>query len=156
MTGKNIPLQFFSYFELVTLLFHWQKVVLGKNHSWYMRKERCHCSYPYCKKWFPLIITCLLHWRSGAQVFKEKKRSFERLLEANLRGASPLWFRTSWISRSSLLGYNIHITHEILNHSYPPMPSNTGSPAMGKRKRNYVSYPKFVKIILEPLEARWS
>jgi len=86
--------------------------------------------------------------------FQGKKRSFERILEADLRGASSLWFRTSWSSRSSLLGSNLHLTHEILNHTYPPMPLNTGSPPMGKRRKNCVAYPNSVKIILESLEAR--
>ena len=114
-----------------------------------MSKKWCHHSFPYCKKWCPLSTACLLHWRSGSRVFKEKKRSFKRILEADLRGASSLWFRTNWISRSSLLGSNLHLTHEILNHAYPPMPLNTGSTPMGKGRKNCVSYSNYVKIILE-------
>ena len=52
------------------------------------------------------------------------------------------------------LGSNMHLTDEILNHAYPPMPLNTGSPPMGKRRKNCVTYPNSVKIILESLEAR--
>ena len=116
-----------------------------------MSKERCHCSFPYCKKWFPLIFSCFLHWRSDARVLKAKKRSFERLLEADLHGASSLLFRTSWSSRSSLLGSNIHLTHEILNHTYPPVPLNTVSSPMGKKRKYYVEHPNSIKIILESI-----
>ena len=128
----------------------------SQHHSWYMRKERCHHSFPYCKKRFPVITFGLLLWRSGTQVLKEKKRSFERILKYDLHRASSLWFRTSWILRSSLLGSNIHLTHDILNHTYPPMPLNIGSPPMGKERKNCISYPNSIKIILESLEARWS
>ena len=67
--------------------------------------------------------------------FEGQKRSFERILEACLCGASSLWFRTIWSLRSSLLGSNIHLTHEILNHTYPPMPLNTSSSPMEKGGR---------------------
>jgi len=119
-----------------------------------MRKERCHRSFPNYKNLCPLITAYLLLWISGARVLNAKKRSFERLLEADLRGASSLWFRTKWSSRSSLLGSNLHLIDEILNHTYPPMPLNTSSSPMGKRRKNCVAYPNSVKIILESLEAR--
>ena len=54
----------------------------------------------------------------------------------------------------SILGSYLHLTHDILNHTYPPMPLNTGSPPMGKGRKNSVAYPNSVKIILESLEAR--
>ena len=83
--------------------------------------------------------------------FEGKKRSFKRIFKDYLCGASSLWFRTTWSSRSSLLVSYLHLTHEILNHTYPPMPLNTGSPPMGKRRKNCVSYPNSVKIIHESL-----
>ena len=87
--------------------------------------------------------------------FEGKKRSFKRILKACLCGASSLWFRTRWSSRSSLLGSNPHLTNDILNHTYPPMPLNTSPSPMGQRRKNCVSYPNSVKTILESLEARF-
>ena len=81
--------------------------------------------------------------------FQGKKRSFERILEADLRGASSLWLRTSWSLRSSLFGSNLHLT---LRSSTIPL--NTGSHPMGQRRKNCVAYPNSVKIILDSLETR--
>ena len=88
--------------------------------------------------------------------FKGKKGSFERLLEAYLRGASSLWFRITWSSRSFIFWSSFHLIHHFLNHSYPPMPLNTGSSPMGERGKNCVEHLKSFKIILELLEERWS
>ena len=38
-------------------------------------------------------------------------------------------------SRSILVGYPLHLTHDILNHPYPPMAISIGSPPMGKRRK---------------------
>ena len=116
-----------------------------------MSKERFHHFFPQYKKRCPLITTYLLLCRRSALVLKEKKRSFERILEACLHGASSLWFRTSWSSISFIFGSHLHLTHEILNHTYPPMPLNTGSPPMGKRRKDCVAHPNSIKIILESI-----
>ena len=81
---------------------------------------------------YHFLFASLEEWCSS---FQGKKRSFERILKVDLHGGSSLWFRTSWSLRSFILGSYLHLTHEILNHSYPPMPLNTSSPPWEKGGR---------------------
>ena len=118
-----------------------------------MSKEWFHHFYTYFKKRYPLNTACFLHWRIGAGVFKEKREASRGFSKLAFVEPHPYGLGTTWSSRSSLFGTPFHLTHEILNHTYPPMPLNTGSSPMERRK-NCVSYPHSVKIILELLEER--
>ena len=116
-----------------------------------MRKEWCHHFYPYCKKRYPLNTACFLHWRSGARVFKAKREASRGFLNLASVEPHPYGLGTSWSSRSSLFGSYLHLTHEILNHTYPPMPLNIGSSPIEQRRKNCVAYPNSAKIILESI-----
>ena len=126
----------------------------SQNRSWYMRKEWFHCFYPCYKKCYPLSTACLLHWRSSARVFKAKREASRGFLKLTSMEPHTYVLGTSWSSRSSLFGSYLHLMHEIINHTYPPIPLNTSSSPMGEGRKNCVVYPKSIKIILDSLEGR--
>lgn len=155
MTGKKYPLKVFPCFELVTLFLHWQKVFPKKQragntpNTW--GKRDATTSSLIARIITPLTSFCLLHWRRGAQVFKEKREVSRGFSKLSFMEPHPYGLGTSWSLRSFIFGSYIHLTHDILYHTYHPIILNTISSPMGEKRKNCVAYPNSVKIILESI-----
>ena len=94
-----------------------------------MRKERCHCSFPYCQKLCPFITACLILWKSGARVLNEKReasRGFSKISYVEPHpsglGLDGAWDPPFWdlISTSPMISSTIPILPCLWILAHPP------------------------------------